>query len=131
MPSGFHRPHLRVAGATEDILLDNDDIRPLRLKDRTWTMWTYTAFWFSATGTVATWYSSSSPQAAGLSLWESLACGIGGHILLSTVLVLNGRAGAIYHVGYPILCRSSFGVYGAWWPVFNRATMAIVWNGKN
>jgi cytosine/uracil/thiamine/allantoin permease len=33
--------------------------------------------------------------------------------------------------GYPILNRASFGIFGAWWPTFNRAVMAIVWNGVN
>jgi hypothetical protein len=33
--------------------------------------------------------------------------------------------------GYPILNKASFSVFGAWWPTFNRAVMAIVWNGVN
>lgn len=39
----------------KDAWLDNDDIRPLALKDRTWTQTTYFTFWFSAvaTGTMA------------------------------------------------------------------------------
>lgn len=64
-------------------------------------------------------------------MWESLACATGGQALITIVILLNGRAGATYHVGYPVLCRVSFGVFGAWWPVFNRAVMAIVWNGVN
>jgi NCS1 family nucleobase:cation symporter-1 len=32
----------------KDIWLDNDDIRPLKLADRTWNLWTYLTFWFSA-----------------------------------------------------------------------------------
>lgn len=45
-------PHLKAKGAEdvhgEDMWLDNDDIRPLKLVDRTWNMWTYLTFWFSA-----------------------------------------------------------------------------------
>jgi nucleobase:cation symporter-1, NCS1 family len=39
-----------------DVWLDNDDIRPLAIKDRTWTQRTYLIFWFSAvsTGKIAT-----------------------------------------------------------------------------
>ena len=33
--------------------------------------------------------------------------------------------------GFLILNRASFSVFGAWWPTFNRAVMAIVWNGVN
>lgn len=45
-------PHLQAKGAEEvhgeDMWLDNDDIRPLKLADRTWNLWTYLTFWFSA-----------------------------------------------------------------------------------
>lgn len=49
-------------------------------------------------------------------MWESLACALGGQILIAMIITLNGRAGAVYHIGFPILNRSAFGVYGAWWP---------------
>ncbi|RDW89141.1 uracil permease-5 [Coleophoma cylindrospora] len=130
---GISGPHLIAKGAEdvrgEDMWLDNDDIRPLRLSDRTWNWWTYLTFWFSATASVSNWYAASSAQALGLSMWESIGCTFGGQFLIAIVIVFNGRAGAKYHIGYPILNRASFGVFGAWWPTFNRAVMAIVWNG--
>ena len=115
----------------KNVLLDNDDIRPLKLKDRTWTGYTYFTFWFSAAATVSNWYGASAGQALGLSMWESLACAFGGQCLIAFVITLNGRAGAVYHVGFPVLNRAAFGIWGAWWPTFNRAVMAIVWNGVN
>jgi len=60
-----------------------------------------------------------------------VGCQAAGYLLIAIVFVINGRPGAVYHVGYPILNRAAFGVYGAWWPTFNRAVMAIVWNGVN
>ena len=80
---------------------------------------------------VATWYSGSAAQSFGLNLWEVLGCQITGWVLIATIFVLNGRAGAVYHVGFPVNCRAAFGVFGAWWPTFNRAVMATVWNGVN
>jgi NCS1 family nucleobase:cation symporter-1 len=76
----------------------------------------YLTFWFSAVATVSNWYAASSAQALGLSMWESIATALGGQILIAIVIVLN---------------RAAFGVFGAWWPTFNRAVMAIVWNGVN
>jgi NCS1 family nucleobase:cation symporter-1 len=81
-------------------------------------------------------------------MWESIGCAFGGQCLVAIIIVLNGRAGAKYHMyvpfhlvirvqvlignsGYPILNRAAFGVFGAWWPTFNRVVMAIVWNGVN
>lgn len=133
--AGIPAPHLQAKGAEdvrdEDMWLDNDDIRPLKLSDRTWDAWTYFTFWFSATATVSNWYAASSAQALGLSMWESLGCSTGGQVLIAIVIVFNGRAGAKYHIGFPILNRASFGIYGAMWITFNRAAMAIVWNGVN
>ena len=71
-------------------------------------------------------YGASAAQALGLSMWESLACSFGGQCLIAIFITLNGRSGAVYHVGFPIMNRAAFGVYGAWWPTFNRAVMAIV-----
>ncbi|TDZ38997.1 Uridine permease [Colletotrichum trifolii] len=125
-----------AAAGTSDLdgreaLLSNDDIRPLKLADRTWTKYTYFTFWFSAVATVSNWYASSTAQALGLSIWESLLCAFGGQCLIAAIITLNGRPGATYHVGFPVFCRTAFGIYGAWWPTFNRAVMAIVWNGVN
>lgn len=59
------RPSLVAKGAEEvtgkDIWLDNDDLRPLKLKDRTWTQFTYFTFWFSAAATVSNWFVSPRP----------------------------------------------------------------------
>ncbi|KAH8848528.1 hypothetical protein MCOR27_005550 [Pyricularia oryzae] len=126
---------LGAAGAQDikgkKLTLDNDDLRPLKQADRTWTHRTYFTFWFSAVATVSNWYGASAGQALGLSMWESVACALGGQILISVIMALNGRPGATYHIGFPVVCRTAFGVYGAWWPTFNRAVSAVVWNGVN
>lgn len=129
------RQRLAVKGTDgvqgRDVWLDNDDIRPLSVEDRTWTQKTYFTFWFSAVATVATWYGGSAAQSFGLNLWEVLGCQVAGWLIAATIFVLNGRPGAVYHVGFPVNCRAAFGVFGGWWPTFNRAVMATVWNGVN
>ncbi|CAI6336789.1 unnamed protein product [Periconia digitata] len=111
--------------------LDNDSIRPTPVKDRTWTQVTYTAFWFAATANVSNLYNASTGLSAGLSMWESLACQLGGQLTAGLLMALNGRAGAMYRINFPVACRSSFGIWGALWPTLNRAVMSIVWNGVN
>ncbi|RBR12931.1 uncharacterized protein FIESC28_08422 [Fusarium coffeatum] len=109
--------------------LDNDSIRPTPVKDRTWTSITYSAFWFAATANVSNLYAASTGQSAGLSMWEALGCSLGGQLLAGLLMALNGRAGALYRIPFPVACRASFGTWGALWPTFNRAVMSIVWNG--
>ncbi len=40
-----------------------------------------------------------------------------------------GRPGATYHIGYPVLARSVFGMYGHLFFVWVRAIVAIIWYG--
>lgn len=46
-----------------------------------------------------------------------------GYTFAGLFVAMSGRIGAIYHVGFPVIARSSFGIWGALWPVFNRAGM--------
>jgi NCS1 family nucleobase:cation symporter-1 len=112
-------------------MLDNDSIRPTPAKDRTWSQLTYFVFWWSATANVSNLYSASTGMAMGLTMWEAIACSFGGQFLAGCLMALNGRAGAMYRIPFPVLCRSSWGPWGAFWPTFNRAAMSIVWNGVN
>jgi NCS1 family nucleobase:cation symporter-1 len=45
---GIPTPHLKARGAEDihgkEMWLDNDDIRPLKMSDRTWNQWTYLTF---------------------------------------------------------------------------------------
>jgi NCS1 family nucleobase:cation symporter-1 len=66
-----------------------------------------------------------------LTVWDGLLVNFFGFLLISFFMVLNGRVGAVYHIGFPVYSRASFGVFGALWPAFNRALSAIVWNGVN
>lgn len=51
LSAGSLKSRLAVKGSQENEWLDNDDIRPLALKDRTWSVKTYFVFWFSAAAT--------------------------------------------------------------------------------
>lgn len=111
--------------------LENDDLRPIRPADRRWTWFTYVMFWFSGSASVSNLYTASTGMTAGLTMWEAVCCSLGGQILVGCLLCVNGRAGAVYRIPFPIVCRSSFGPWGSLWPALNRAIMSIVWNGVN
>lgn len=48
-----------------------------------------------------------------------------GYFIAGCFICLTGRIGAVYHIGFPVAARSSFGIWGNLWPVFNRAGMVI------
>jgi NCS1 family nucleobase:cation symporter-1 len=72
---------------------------------------------------------SSSMIVDGLSWWQSWICVWVGYFLAACFVCLTGRIGAVYHISFPVVCRSSFGVWGSLWPVLNRTVMAIIWYG--
>jgi cytosine/uracil/thiamine/allantoin permease len=56
-------------------------------------------------------------------------CVIFGHMIVSFFMVAVGRPGAVYGLGFPTVVRSSFGVFGSFWPIINRDIMTVVWTG--
>ncbi|KAJ3568259.1 hypothetical protein NP233_g5830 [Leucocoprinus birnbaumii] len=42
---------------------------------------------------------------------------------------MNARPGAIFHITFPVVARTSFGLYGSLWCTFNRGVMACIWYG--
>lgn len=60
---------------------------------------------------------------AGLSWWQAWLCVWLGYTISACFIVLSGRIGATYHIGFPVIGRASFGIWGSLWPVFNRAAM--------
>lgn len=72
---------------------------------------------------INTWMISASMIVGGLSWWQSWLCVWIGYAISGFFVTLTGRIGATYHIGFPVVSRSSFGIWGSLWPVFNRAAM--------
>ncbi|KAA8906124.1 permease for cytosine/purines, uracil, thiamine, allantoin-domain-containing protein [Sphaerosporella brunnea] len=96
---------------------------------RQWGPWNFVGFWIADSFNINTWMISSSMIVAGLSWWQSWLCVWIGYTIAACFIVSTGRIGATYHIGFPVVARSSFGIWGCLWPVFNRAAMACVWYG--
>ncbi|GAA6050846.1 hypothetical protein JCM3770_005736 [Rhodotorula araucariae] len=112
-------------------LLDSDDLRATPPERRTWNKSFYNLFWFAAVTNVSNWSSGSSFLALGVTFWEGVGCATAGFAIVSLWMIACGRPGARWNIGFPVVCRSSFGIFGAAWPALNRAFMACVWQGVN
>ncbi|KAF6809651.1 permease C29B12.14c [Colletotrichum plurivorum] len=109
--------------------LVNNDLRPLPRIHRTWGWIVWLTFWLSASSSVTSWQSVAAGVAEGLTAWESLLALFGGRVVGEVFIIANGRPGAVYHIPMPALLRTSWGVYGAWWPILNRTAMTIIFMG--
>lgn len=67
--------------------LDNVDLRPVPVRDRTFGWKDYFFFWLSANATPASFYGVNAALAAGLSLWEALGVQLAGQSKFRCFLV--------------------------------------------
>lgn len=116
------------------LMLNNFDLKPVEPERRQWGPWNFAGFWIADSFNINTWMISSSMiivsnGAGGLSWWQSWLCVWIGYAIAACFVVMTGRIGATYHISFPVLSRASFGIWGALWPVFNRAAMACIWYG--
>ncbi|KAL1837977.1 hypothetical protein VTJ49DRAFT_3166 [Mycothermus thermophilus] len=111
------------------LMLTNHDLKPVEPARRQWGPWNFVGFWIADSFNINTWMISSSMIVSGLSWWQSWICVWLGYFISGFFICLTGRIGAVYHIGFPVVGRSSFGIWGSLWPVFNRAAMACVWYG--
>ncbi|SMY19597.1 unnamed protein product [Zymoseptoria tritici ST99CH_1A5] len=111
------------------LMLANHDLKPVEPERRTWRSRNFVAFWISDSFNINTWMISSANILAGMSWWQSWLCVWIGYSIAGIFICLTGRTGAKYHIAFPVVCRSSFGIWGSLWPVLNRAVMACIWYG--
>ncbi|CAK7562781.1 MAG: uracil permease [Sporothrix epigloea] len=111
------------------LMLTNHDLKPVEQARRKWGSWNFVAFWISDAFNINTWMISGSMVTDGLSWWQSWICVWVGYFVAASFVCLTGRIGATYHIGFPVVNRASFGIWGSLWPVFNRAAMACIWYG--
>ncbi|CAG8980041.1 hypothetical protein HYALB_00009250 [Hymenoscyphus albidus] len=111
------------------LMLNNHDLKPVEPARRQWSSWNFVGFWIADSFNINTWMISSSMIVGGLSWWQSWICVWIGYSIAAFFICLTGRIGATYHISFPVVARASFGIWGALWPVLNRAAMACIWYG--
>ncbi|KAF8556738.1 hypothetical protein OG21DRAFT_1596272 [Imleria badia] len=107
----------------------NKDMDPVPPHLRTWTTWSYIAYWLSDAANIPAWELAGSMLAVGLSWRQALSCIAAGYCIISVVMVLNGTIGARLHVAFPVLNRSSFGFWFSYFTVVSRIILAMFWFG--
>lgn len=76
---------------------------------------------------VSNWQLGASLVAAGLSVWQAIVATIVGKMIISAVAILNGFIGAEWHIGFPVVSRIIWGVYGQYQALLQRILLSLVW----
>ncbi|KAJ8595846.1 NCS1 nucleoside transporter family [Rhizopogon salebrosus TDB-379] len=123
-------PHTQEESSSSGLqFVSSDDLLPVPVEERTWTAFSYVAFWGSTSINVSTWMITSSLIVNGMSWWQAWLCIWLGYGVMMPFIILAGRPGAVFHITFPVVNRASFGIFGSLWCVFNRAAMACIWYG--
>ncbi|PFH48676.1 hypothetical protein AMATHDRAFT_64886 [Amanita thiersii Skay4041] len=109
--------------------LSNEDLAPVSEEKQKWGTWNFIFFWIADSFNVNTWMIASSMIQLGLSWWQAWICVWLGYTMVGPFVALNARPGAIFHITFPVVARTSFGLFGSLWCTFNRGVMACIWYG--
>lgn len=105
----------------------NIDLLPSPSEHRNWGWFNYSTFFFGLS--LANWPLGSSMIGIGLNWWQSIVVIFVSQMISSVATWYNSKAATVYHLGYPAIARSVFGMRGSFLVVGARAVLAIIWYG--
>lgn len=121
---------LNVEDDLRNSALYNNDIAPTKVKQRTWHKGNVAALWVGMAICVPTYTLGGVLTAYfGLSVMEALLTILIANVIVLIPLTLNAFSGTKYGIPFPVLLRSSFGLYGSNIPCLIRALVACGWFG--
>ena len=108
----------------------NDDLAPTKISQRTWNKWHIMSLWVGMAICVPTYtLGAVLTSYFGLTIMEALWTILAANIIVLVPLILNAHPGTKYGIPFPVLLRSSFGIYGSNLPALIRALIACGWFG--
>ncbi|KUJ15047.1 uncharacterized protein LY89DRAFT_566485, partial [Mollisia scopiformis] len=108
---------------------DNHDLYPIPKKERTFGVMAFFAYWITTGVSVGTFTLGSTYIALGLNAGETLGAILGGCILSDIVGCLCGKPGQDYSIGYTLMNRATFGLWGTCLPITVVGLGGIVYSG--
>ncbi|KAH8821310.1 uracil permease-like protein [Xylogone sp. PMI_703] len=105
----------------------NEDLAVTPKHKRTWAWWNYVTFYLGLA--FGNWTLGSTMVGIGLNWWQSIIVIFVSQFISSVAMYFNSRCASAYHIGYPVVARSVFGMYGSYYFVGARAALAIIWYG--
>ncbi|KAK3675358.1 hypothetical protein LTR78_004868 [Recurvomyces mirabilis] len=99
----------------------NEDLDPTPPEKRTWRWWNYVIFYWGLS--FGNWTLGATMVGIGLNWWQAILTIFLSQTISSIAMFFNSRCASVYHIGYPVVGRSVFGIVGV------RAALAIIWYG--
>jgi len=110
-----------------NVTWSNEDLDPTPPEKRTWRWYNYVTFYLGLS--FGNWTLGSTMVGIGLNWWQSILVIFASQLISSIAMFFNSRCASVYHIGYPVVARSVFGMWGSYYFVGARAALAIIWYG--
>lgn len=107
----------------------NEDLVPSRPDQRTWRWYHIGGFWISEGFNLSQMQVVSSSVAIGLNPGLAVAACLVGNVLVILGCGASGYIGSRYGINFPVLIRSSFGMWGAYLAVLFRGVFCFIMYG--
>jgi NCS1 family nucleobase:cation symporter-1 len=108
----------------------NHDLAPTKIAERTWNKWHIMSLWVGLAICVPTYtLGGVLTSYFGLTVLEALCAILLANTIVLIPLILNAFPGTKFGVPFPVLLRSSFGIYGSNVPALIRGLIACGWFG--
>lgn len=108
----------------------NPDLAPTKISERTWNKWHIMSLWIGMAICVPTYtLGAVLTSYFGLNIMEALWTILLANCIVLIPLILNAYPGTKFGIPFPVLLRSSFGIYGSNLPALIRALIACGWFG--
>ncbi|KAK5173986.1 uncharacterized protein LTR77_001065 [Saxophila tyrrhenica] len=107
----------------------NEDIAPCPPEHQTFTNRAFFGYWVAAGLNTTAWALGSSNLANGLDIGGALGGIFVGGVLAGLVAFLCGEPGVRYHLGFSMMSRATFGMYGAWFVVMLKCFVNFIFFG--
>lgn len=114
VPQTFKSWEVREDGQTEKDFnrWTNRDLIPTPAAERNYTGRSFFGFWIAAAVNISAWTLGSANLANGLTAGETIGMILVGAVLAGLISFISGEPGTKYHVGFPMVSRVGFGLYG-------------------
>ncbi len=109
--------------------LYNEDIAPVPMDRRKWSMWTIAALWVGMAVCITTYNLAAGLISQGMTWSQALLTVAMGNLIVVIPMILNAHPGTKYGIPFPVLVRASFGIWGANIAAVMRGLVACGWFG--
>ncbi|KAH3954985.1 hypothetical protein HBI25_027920 [Parastagonospora nodorum] len=107
----------------------NRDVYPVAHDKRTYGIYAYVSYWGTCGICLSSWTIGSSLIGIGLTAAQAMTAVTIGMLIASVTAFLNGTPGAKHHLGYGMLARSAFGLWGSYFCIMLNVFQSFVFYG--